>query len=428
MPVSSASKQEARTFQHGQVLADGGPRDVELCCDIPGRPALGPPRARGSAGQARPHAGHLRLPVLGGLHLGVGAPARRAETGTGVLFRHYGFADGYPETRPRPHRADLGDGHGPAGQVRRHRKRRSRCSPRPTRNPDSTWKERACLSTREPVAGLMPDADLRVVPGGHAPWFHHADLVAAADREFLEGLAMSTDSTMLFGAAATVLFVVVVHGCWPPPARARRGGQHTGSETGAGAGLSERTNFPAPAAGFTAARDRRAALWRAWSARFWSPSPPWLPVRRDLRPRDHSAASRPVPRAGPRGPQPSTPKGPRRRRAAADLRSARHLCRGGTTAVRSRARFLTHPGHRRRQHLHPRVADGRLPARRRAHPASAASPHRHQVALDHGPEPHLVTPLTTRRSTTDHDHPTCRDPFCSLCRRGARGSAHEARR
>jgi hypothetical protein len=24
-------------------------------------------------------------------------PAARAETGTGVLFRHYGFADGYPE-------------------------------------------------------------------------------------------------------------------------------------------------------------------------------------------------------------------------------------------------------------------------------------------------------------------------------------------
>ena len=25
-------------------------------------------------------------------------PASRAETGTGILFRHYGFADGYPET------------------------------------------------------------------------------------------------------------------------------------------------------------------------------------------------------------------------------------------------------------------------------------------------------------------------------------------
>jgi hypothetical protein len=25
-------------------------------------------------------------------------PATRAESGTGVLFRHYGFADGYPET------------------------------------------------------------------------------------------------------------------------------------------------------------------------------------------------------------------------------------------------------------------------------------------------------------------------------------------
>ncbi len=25
-------------------------------------------------------------------------PASRAEIGTGILFRHYGFADGYPET------------------------------------------------------------------------------------------------------------------------------------------------------------------------------------------------------------------------------------------------------------------------------------------------------------------------------------------
>lgn len=25
-------------------------------------------------------------------------PTTRAESGTGILFRHYGFADGYPET------------------------------------------------------------------------------------------------------------------------------------------------------------------------------------------------------------------------------------------------------------------------------------------------------------------------------------------
>ena len=37
------------------------------------------------------------------------------------------------------------------------------------------------------IAELIPDADLHVVPGGHAPWFHHADLVAGLAREFLEG-------------------------------------------------------------------------------------------------------------------------------------------------------------------------------------------------------------------------------------------------
>ncbi len=36
------------------------------------------------------------------------------------------------------------------------------------------------------MAHLIPDADLRVVPGGHAPWFHHADLVADLTREHLE--------------------------------------------------------------------------------------------------------------------------------------------------------------------------------------------------------------------------------------------------
>jgi pimeloyl-ACP methyl ester carboxylesterase len=37
------------------------------------------------------------------------------------------------------------------------------------------------------MAELIPDADLYVVPGGHAPWFHNADRVAALTREFLEG-------------------------------------------------------------------------------------------------------------------------------------------------------------------------------------------------------------------------------------------------
>jgi pimeloyl-ACP methyl ester carboxylesterase len=35
------------------------------------------------------------------------------------------------------------------------------------------------------IADLIPGADLHVVPGGHAPWFHHADPVAALIREFL---------------------------------------------------------------------------------------------------------------------------------------------------------------------------------------------------------------------------------------------------
>jgi pimeloyl-ACP methyl ester carboxylesterase len=36
------------------------------------------------------------------------------------------------------------------------------------------------------IADLIPDADLHVVPGGHAPWFHHADPVASLTREFLD--------------------------------------------------------------------------------------------------------------------------------------------------------------------------------------------------------------------------------------------------
>jgi len=42
----------------------------------------------------------------------------RSETGTGVLFRHDGFGDGYAETRPRLHGAHLGDDPGPAVPVR----------------------------------------------------------------------------------------------------------------------------------------------------------------------------------------------------------------------------------------------------------------------------------------------------------------------
>lgn len=36
------------------------------------------------------------------------------------------------------------------------------------------------------IAACIPDADLHVVPGGHAPWFHNADLVARLTREFME--------------------------------------------------------------------------------------------------------------------------------------------------------------------------------------------------------------------------------------------------
>lgn len=45
------------------------------------------------------------------------------------------------------------------------------------------------------IADLIPAADLHVVPGGHAPWFHHADLVAGLTREFLAAPAMSTKET-----------------------------------------------------------------------------------------------------------------------------------------------------------------------------------------------------------------------------------------
>ncbi len=35
------------------------------------------------------------------------------------------------------------------------------------------------------IAELIPRADLHVVPGGHAPWFHQAELVGRLTREFL---------------------------------------------------------------------------------------------------------------------------------------------------------------------------------------------------------------------------------------------------
>jgi len=38
------------------------------------------------------------------------------------------------------------------------------------------------------IAAHLPDADLHVVEGGHAPWFHHGETVAALTREFLEAL------------------------------------------------------------------------------------------------------------------------------------------------------------------------------------------------------------------------------------------------
>ena len=36
------------------------------------------------------------------------------------------------------------------------------------------------------MAELIPGADLHVVPGGHAPWFHHADQVGRLTRQFME--------------------------------------------------------------------------------------------------------------------------------------------------------------------------------------------------------------------------------------------------
>ncbi len=42
-----------------------------------------------------------------------------------------------------------------------------------------------CPEVGRRIVDLIPDADLHVVPGGHAPWFHHADTVAGLTREIL---------------------------------------------------------------------------------------------------------------------------------------------------------------------------------------------------------------------------------------------------
>lgn len=50
------------------------------------------------------------------------------------------------------------------------------------------WGERdpfGRLESGRRIAALIPDADLHQVPGGHAPWLHHAGLVAGLTQEFL---------------------------------------------------------------------------------------------------------------------------------------------------------------------------------------------------------------------------------------------------
>jgi pimeloyl-ACP methyl ester carboxylesterase len=47
------------------------------------------------------------------------------------------------------------------------------------------------LSAARSIAQLLPDADLRPVPGGHAPWFHHAREVGDLVRELLDGRAVA---------------------------------------------------------------------------------------------------------------------------------------------------------------------------------------------------------------------------------------------
>lgn len=50
------------------------------------------------------------------------------------------------------------------------------------------WGERdpfGSVAVARRAAGLLPDAELHVVPGGHAPWFNHAAEVGALARRFL---------------------------------------------------------------------------------------------------------------------------------------------------------------------------------------------------------------------------------------------------
>lgn len=42
-------------------------------------------------------------------------------------------------------------------------------------------------STGKRAARVLPGASLHVVPGGHGPWFHHAETIASLIRSFLEG-------------------------------------------------------------------------------------------------------------------------------------------------------------------------------------------------------------------------------------------------
>jgi 2-hydroxy-6-oxonona-2,4-dienedioate hydrolase len=51
------------------------------------------------------------------------------------------------------------------------------------------WGERdpfGSVAAGRRIADLIPEADLHVVPGGHAPWFHQTDRVAELTTEFLE--------------------------------------------------------------------------------------------------------------------------------------------------------------------------------------------------------------------------------------------------
>ena len=51
------------------------------------------------------------------------------------------------------------------------------------------WGERdpfGSVGVGKRIAELIPDADLHVVPGGHAPWFHQAERVGRLTDSFLE--------------------------------------------------------------------------------------------------------------------------------------------------------------------------------------------------------------------------------------------------